>query len=78
MTDVVTDTTLLESEPGTTQMSLLLNLVTTTKAHEYAASMGLIDNMKVCVECGSNMYLTESIRNKVGIRWICKTIGCHL
>ena len=42
VTAVLTDDTLLNSEPATTQMSLLLNLVTTTKAHEYAASLGLI------------------------------------
>ena len=53
VTGVVTDHNLLHSEPGTTQMSLMLNLVTSTKAHEYAASLGLIDNMKVCDKCVS-------------------------
>ena len=53
VTGVVTDHNLLHSEPGTTQMSLMLNLVTSTKAHEYAASLGLIDNMKVCDKCDS-------------------------
>ena len=76
VTGVVTDHNLLHSEPGTTQMSLMLNLVTTTKAHEYAASLGLIDNMKVCDKCDSTMYLLESARNKLNISWVCKKTGC--
>ena len=76
VTEVYSDQVLKTSEPWTTQMSLLLNIVTPTKAHEYAASLGLIHNMCVCSSCGNTMYLGHRVYHKFGTSWICKTSGC--
>ena len=73
---VISEESLLDSKPWTTHMSLVLNLVTPTKAHEYAAGLGLIDNMKMCNICGSHMYLCPRVKHKVGFSWVCKRVGC--